>query len=696
MNHIKTLLCDRLRHLLLFTALFVFAGSAISQTETIRGKVIQQSDEEPLVGVTIVEKGTHNGTVTNLDGTFSINVNPGAKLTFSFLGFITQEISSAQNMVVRMEENVIQMDEVVVTGYATERKIDITGAVSVVKMDDIEGIPNTNVLASLQGRVPGMDVSIDGTPGDIYTGALIRGITTMNNSSPLYVIDGVQTRQNISTLLNANDVESIQVLKDASSASIYGTQAANGVIIITTKKGKGEEKLNVSFDAKLSYQTFYTKTRMLNARQWGEVYWKAYKNVGLTPSHDLYGSGPEPLIPEFIDNARTIPAGDTNWADEVYDNALRQDYNVSITRGSKNGSSLFSLNYINHDGIIKNSNFTRYNFRVNSDYSLINNKLRIGENLNISRYDETHKPGGIEELTIAQHPLVPVYDIYGGYAGPTQGIGAQENPVRKLHESEGNRLERWRIFGNMFAEVEPIAGLILKSNFGLNFFTPMDYIFTPKWKEGDKVSDKNSLQVTMGHNTDWIWSNTINYNKIFNIHSLGILAGMEARESTEEVLWGKKENFFLEVPEYRYLDAGEGAQYTGNGASSYRMISYFGKINYSLMNRYLVSATVRRDASSRFGKNNNAAVFPAFSAGWRLSEEKFMQSLSFINDLKIRGSWGKTGNDLIDNEATYTKYGISSADSYDIGGINKGVIPYGIVKLRKQRLRPTSDLTRLY
>ncbi|WP_230312112.1 SusC/RagA family TonB-linked outer membrane protein [Alistipes senegalensis] len=671
-----------MRHMLILLSVVLFnIQMTAAQVIEVQGTVVQQSTDQPIVGASVIEKGTTNGTTTSSNGTFFLKVKPGARLTVSFVGYLTQEVAASQGVKVSLAENSMNIDEVVVTGYSSERRGDITGAVSVVKMKDITGVPSTNPMVALQGRVAGMDVSVDGTPGDINTGVLIRGITSINDTSPLYVIDGVPTFRNLSTILNANDIESIQVLKDASSASIYGTQAANGVIVITTKRAKTDQ-LTVNFDAQLSLQTFYTGTPMLNAREWGEVYWKAYKNDGLTPSHSIYGSGPEPLIPEFIDENHTIPAADTNWSDEVYQNSLRQSYNVSVSRGSDKGSTTFSLNYLDHDGIIKYSNFTRLTGRASGDYSLLKNRLRIGENLSFTRYHENHKPNGIEELAIAQHPIVPVYDINGGYGGSTQGIGAQENPVRLLNTARDQRLGRWQVFGNAYAEAEPIKGLVVRTNFGINYYNATDYIFSPKWKEGDKQSEVNSLQTTMGMSYDWVWSNTINYNRTIGVHTFGILAGMESKEHYEEALWGRKEGFAIEDIDYRYLDAGEGNATTGNGASTYYMVSYFGKINYSLMDRYLISATLRRDASSRFGKNNNAALFPAVSAGWRISKENFMSKVSWVNELKLRASWGVTGNDRIDNEATYNKYSISIADSYDIAGANRGTIPVGVIRLR--------------
>ena len=666
--------------------LFVLPSIVFAQTKSgVSGIVTSTEDGEGLVGITIVEKGTTNGTTTDIDGKYEIELKEStATLVFSMVGMVPQEKIAKKGDVINvvMKEDSKLLDEVVVTGYTSEKKADITGAVSVVKMKDIASIPTGNVMSSLQGRLPGVSITTDGTPGGIGTTTAIRGVTTINNSTPLYVIDGVQTRSNVATLLSANDVESIQILKDAASASIYGTQAANGVIIITTKKA-GKNQLRVNFEGQLSMQTYHSNIKMLNAQQWGEVYWKAYQNDGVTPNHDIYGNGPTPVIPEFLNSSHTIRSADTNWADEVYQTALLQTYGITVSKGAENGGSTFSFNYYDQDGIIKNTNFQRFNVRSNSDYKYLNNRLRIGNNINISKWDEKLKPGGIEELAIAQHPIIPVYDIYGGYAGPTQGLGDKPNPVRLLDQQKDNRLSQWRIFGNMYIEVEPIKNLTLRSNFGLNYRNGFSSVFDPKWSEGDRTVDKNSLYTKSDYNSEWTWSNTAAYNLNIGAHSINALLGTEAKAAVDEWLDGTRENFIIEALDYRYLSAGDGKQTNGGLGSRTSMYSYFGKINYSYNDRYLLSGTVRRDASSRFGKNNNAAVFPAVSGGWRISQESFMSESKLFNDLKLRTSWGKNGNDMVDPEATYTKYYTNlTTGGYDIGGINQGVIPNGIVKDR--------------
>ncbi len=675
----------KLRQLLLLLSM-AFSTAIFAQKIEVRGVVSSSEDNQPLVGVSIIEKGTKNGVTTNLDGEFFLSVSSSnAVLQFSMIGMQTTEVKVGNRKIINlvMEPDAVMLEQLVVTGYTTEKKAEITGAVSVVKLSDVSSIPSGNIMSTLQGRLAGVSVTTDGQPGGTTTGVTIRGITTINNSNPLYVIDGVQTRENIATLLNANDVESIQVLKDAASASIYGTQAANGVIIITTKKS-GKNKTKISFDGQLTAQTFHTDIKLLNAQQWGDVYWKACQNDGVQPSHDQYGNGATAVIPEFIDADKTIRAGDTNWAKQVYQTAMLQNYNLTVSNGGENSSSLLSFNFFDQDGLIKYTNFQRYNLRMNNSYNMLNNRIRVGENMNLSNWSEILKPDGIEELTIAQHPLIPVYDIYGGYAGPTQGLGDKPNPVRLLDQQRNNRLAQWRIFGNIYLEVEPIKNLVFKSNFGINYRNLFQSNFSPKWSEGtSRVVDKNSLYVKSDYTRDWIWSNTAAYNFKIDEHSVNFLVGMESKENVYEYIDAKREDYLIETLDYRYLSAGQGTQTNSGLKDRTTMVSYFGKLNYAFNERYLFSATLRNDASSRFGANNNSAYFPAVSAGWRISQENFMKDIDVISDLKLRASWAKNGNDQMDNEATYTKYLFNlNTAGYDLAGINQGTIYNGIVKQR--------------
>lgn len=661
--------------------LLIMCTVAQAQSLTIKGNVVSKTDGEPIIGVTVVETGNStNGTITDFDGNFTLTVSTGAELTFSYVGFKTEQLKAQSNMKVVMVEDAEMMDEVVVTGYMSEKKASLTGSVSVVKMKEVADIPTGNVLSSLQGRVAGMNVTTDGTPGGGNTSTRLRGITTINNSSPLYVIDGVQTRDNVASILSSNDVESIQVLKDAASAAIYGAQAANGVIIITTKRAR-EGDVKVNFDMSLTAQTFVSNIEMLDAYEWGDVYWQAYHNTfGVYPNSTVYGNGEKAQLQEYYfdrDGVR-IKSGNTDWAKEVFGTAFMQNYNLSLSKGFKDGNVSLALNYMDQDGLTRNTDYQRFNSRLASNFHFLNNKVRIGESVSVNHWKNHNNPSGIEELVIAQHPAIPVYDENGGYAGGYVDIlGDKPNAIRLTDNEANNRHSNWRVFGNVYLEVEPIKNLIYKSSFGLNYYTGFHSTFVPKWSEGDRSVDVNELTVREDNSLQWVWSNTVNYMLDFGKHSINALVGMEAKKEYGEHLQGYGRGLVIEDLDYRYLDTVTEGKNVGNNSSSYAMVSYFGKVNYDYDDKYLISGTLRRDASSRFGRTNNSAIFPSVSAGWRISREKFMENTSsWLSDLKVRASWGINGNDMIDNNATYNLYYASLENaSYNFSGDGVTLVP---------------------
>lgn len=661
--------------------LLIMCTVAQAQSLTIKGNVVSKTDGEPIIGVTVVETGNStNGTITDFDGNFTLTVSTGAELTFSYVGFKTEQLKAQSNMKVVMVEDAEMMDEVVVTGYMSEKKASLTGSVSVVKMKEVADIPTGNVLSSLQGRVAGMNVTTDGTPGGGNTSTRLRGITTINNSSPLYVIDGVQTRDNVASILSSNDVESIQVLKDAASAAIYGAQAANGVIIITTKRAR-EGDVKVNFDMSLTAQTFVSNIEMLDAYEWGDVYWQAYHNTfGVYPNSTVYGNGEKAQLQEYYfdrDGVR-IKSGNTDWAKEVFGTAFMQNYNLSLSKGFKDGNVSLALNYMDQDGLTRNTDYQRFNSRLASNFHFLNNKVRIGESVSVNHWKNHNNPSGIEELVIAQHPAIPVYDENGGYAGGYVDIlGDKPNAIRLTDNEANNRHSNWRVFGNVYLEVEPVKNLIYKSSFGLNYYTGFHSTFVPKWSEGDRSVDVNELTVREDNSLQWVWSNTVNYMLDFGKHSINALVGMEAKKEYGEHLQGYGRGLVIEDLDYRYLDTVTEGKNVGNNSSSYAMVSYFGKVNYDYDDKYLISGTLRRDASSRFGRTNNSAIFPSVSAGWRISREKFMENTSsWLSDLKVRASWGINGNDMIDNNATYNLYYASLENaSYNFSGDGVTLVP---------------------
>lgn len=639
--------------------LFIMAIAAQAQNITVHGTVVSKTDDEPLIGASVVPDGNAGaGVATDIDGNFTLSVPEGTGLTVSYVGFRSQTVKAAPQLSIILEEDAEILDEVVVVGYSSEKKSDLTGSVSVVKMKDVSDTPTGNVIQALQGRVAGMNITTDGTPGGLSTGTSIRGASSFRGDAngPLYVIDGVMTRENPGTILNSNDVESIQVLKDAASAAIYGAQAANGVIIITTKRAKQGE-CRVTFDATLTLQTYNSGLDMLNADQWGEVYWSAYKyTYGTTPSSsELYGNGATPQLQPYTNlNGVIVNPQNTDWEKEIHRTALMQTYSVGLSKGSENGASSMSLSWLDHDGIIKGSDFQKANARFSSDYGYLNNRLRAGGNVTLNWWRQHNAPGGVEENAIKMHPARTVYDSEGNYNDQVAfGLNDTPNLVRQIEEQSANKHEYWRVFGNAYLSIEPVKNLIVKTNFGINYHNGADKEFTP----ANLRDNTNTLYQYSSKTVDWVWTNTAQYNADLGKSSLMALVGIEAKRNHFESMYGKGKGLEIEDENYWYLGNVTSAQEVGSSASNYSMFSVFGKINYTWDNKYLASVTLRRDASSRLSTQNNYDWFPSFSAGWRISQEHFMEATrGWLTDLKIRGAYGVNGNDIIANDAFYAKY----------------------------------------
>ena len=661
------------------------AIAAQAQSISVQGVVVSATDGEPLIGASVVSsaKGTL-GVSTDFDGKFAIKVPENSSITVTYVGFKPLTLKATPEMTIKLEEDTELLEEVVVVGYSTEKKSDLTGSVSVVKMKDVADTPTGNVIQSLQGRVAGMMVSTDGTPGGLSTGTSIRGASSFRGDAngPLYVIDGVMTRENPGTIINPNDVESIQVLKDAASASIYGAQAANGVIIITTKRAKKGEA-HVTFDATLTAQTYNSGLDLLDAYQWGDVYWAAYKYAhnGATPSSSVYGTGATAQLQTYknLNGADVLPQT-TDWEDEIHRTALMQTYSIGLSKGSESGSSSLSLSWLDHDGIVKGSDFQRLNTRFSSDYGFLGNRLRVGGNVAVNWWTAHYMPGGAEENAVKQHPAKAAYDESGVWVDQINDVlGDAPNMLRLIENEKNNKHEYWRVFGNAYLQIEPIKSLILKTNLGVNYYNETNKTFEPAWLR-DTV---NKLTQSTAKNQDWVWTNTAQYDCTFGKNSIMALVGVEAKKYHNESFFGYGTGLAIEDPNYLYLGNVTANKNVGAGASNYSMFSGFGKINYTWDEKYLASFTLRRDASSRLSKDHNYDWFPSFSAGWRISNEKFMQNTrSWLNELKIRGSWGINGNDLIDNEAFYAKYLMSlDRGSYNMNGDGNTLSP-GAYRIR--------------
>ena len=686
---------EGIKRSLLFALFLIICTIVQAQRLTVQGKVVSKTDGEPIIGATVIETNqTGNGTITNIDGNFTLSVPQGVELTISYIGFKTVNVKAQATLNITLEEESELLQEIVVTGYTTQRKADLTGAISVVSMDEIAKQNENNPIKALQGRVPGMNITADGNPSGNAT-VRIRGIGTLNNNDPLYIIDGVPTKSGMHEL-NGNDIESIQVLKDAASASIYGSRAANGVIIITTKKGK-EGQIKINFDASSAASMYTNKMEVLNAEEYGRAMWQAYVNEGQDPNTNALGykyswgydaNGYPQLnnisMSKYLDSANTVPAADTDWFDETTRTGIIQQYNVSVSNGSEKGSSFFSLGYYKNIGIIKDSDFERFSARMNSDYNLIGKFLTIGEHFTLNRTSEVQAPGGFLQNVLQFNPSLPVYDINGEYAGPVGGYPDRENPVARLDRNSDNRYTYWRMFGDAYINLNPFKGFNVRSTFGLDYAQKSQRIFTYPITEGNVANDKNAVEAKQEHWTKWMWNAIATYNLEIGKHRGDAMVGMELNREDDINFSGYKEDYSILTPDYMWPNAGSGTAQAYGSGEGYSLVSFFGKLNYTYDDKYLLSMTVRRDGSSRFGKNNRYATFPSFSLGWRLNRENFMQNLSWIDDLKVRGSWGQTGNQEISNIARYTIYvpnygvtesgGQSYGTSYDIAGTNGGSI----------------------
>lgn len=695
------------RKILILVFMILSGATVTAQQKAVTG-VVKDDFGDPLPGATVMVKGTTTGTITNVDGQFEINVpDENAVLVFSFIGFTNVEVlvGNKTSIDVTLEQSISGLDEVVVTGYSTQSRKDITGAVTSVSSQDLLSVPATTFAQQLQGRAAGVTIINDATPGGGAT-VRIRGFGTINNNDPLYVIDGVPTQNQGN--LNPNDIESIQILKDASAASIYGSRAANGVVIITTKRGK-VGKPTISFDAFYGTQKADRSPDPLNAEELGRYLYLANTLHGRTPTHGQYSWGPngEVTIPDYVFPSRGMEgdpgvdpslyalepgniypitrSADTNWWNEVTQTSPIQSYQITATGGTENGRYSLSVNYFNQEGIVKDIGYERYSVRANTEFKALNNKLTIGENLSVT---VGNRKGGFgngvagnnaEQNAVfsssLQHPLLPVYDIMGNFAGSRgANLGNNFNPVAVLSRAQDNRNLSMRAFGNVYASYEIIENLEVKTSFGVDANTRRGRFIgrpQPEYVEGNFV---NSSTAEHDYTYQWVWSNTVTYSKTFNdVHNFNVFAGIEAIQEYGELFGGQRQRFSFEtVPVIGYLDLGDPNTATNFGRviNDYRLYSQFGQINYNYDGKYLVQFILRNDASSRFLQASRNATFPAFSLGWRISDEPFLKSaLPFVSDMKLRYGWGKTGNQLIGDYNAFTTYRTNIFNSgYPIDG----------------------------
>lgn len=699
--------------------------SPVAPETTIKGRVTEETGEG-LPGVNVLVKGTTSGTTTDSDGNYTLTVpDNSTALIFSFIGYVTQEVSidARTTIDVTLAVDIVSLSEVVVTGYGSQSKRDITGAVSTIAADRLLSTPSTNLGQAMQGKVAGVNVGNENSPGGGVM-VRIRGFGTVTDNSPLYVIDGVPTKGNLNTI-NQNDIESIQVLKDASSASIYGSRAGNGVVIITTKKGKNGKPV-------FTYDMYYGTQRpgklldMLNTQQYADLTWESRKNAGAVgangnPVHAQFGNGASPTIPDYIfpagamegdprvaqdangkyiNYSNNIDAADfnktkwlitkanksgTNWLDEIFNPAPIQNHQIGVSGGNESGRYAMSLNYFDQKGIMIYTNFKRYSIRANTEFN-INKRFRVGENLQIATTQRVNQPNGNSQesnptsFAFRIQPIVPVYDVSGTTFAGTRGtdLDNSRNPVADLWRNKDNIQREVRLFGNAYAEFDILENLTAKTSFGVdyNIFNFRDY--TIRDIESAESRGSNSLKTTNNYDWTWTWFNTLTYNATINdIHKLNFILGIESIKNYYETFDASRTNFASDDLDNRYLSGGTGVQTNNGGANNWSLASEFAKVNYNLHDRYLLEGTLRRDRSSRFSAANLVAYFPAVSAGWVLSEESFAQGMNtWLDRAKLRVGWGQTGNQEIGYYNPLTIYSTNPATSfYDLNGTRTTAIP---------------------
>ncbi|NBB28340.1 TonB-dependent receptor [Cellulophaga sp. BC115SP] len=691
-------LLQKLAGVIALCCLFLITWTAQAQERKVTGKVLSAADGQGLPGASVMVKGTKVGVATGAGGEFTIAVKGASDvLLVTSVGFQNQEVrvGSQSNITVRLSEDVANLTEVVVTGYGTQSKRDITGAVTTVNAKDLQSVPATTFAQQLQGRASGLSIVNDATPGGNAT-VRIRGFGTIGNNDPLFIIDGVPTENQGN--LNPNDIETIQILKDASSASIYGSRAANGVVIITTKKGKaGVPK--ITFSAYYGSQKVSNDVQSLNAKELGQYLYLADKYAGKTPSHGQYTFGPngEVTIPDYVfpsagkagtpgvdpklysltpDNIYAITkSADTYWWGELTQTAPISNYQLTASGGTDNSRYALSLGYFSQDGVVKFIGYDRYTLRTNTEFSALKKRLRVGENFTVSidnrkgGYNNNEEQNAVSG-SYKHHPLLPIYDIAGNFAGSRgANLGNNSNPYATLYRQKDDRLYRMRGFGNVFMEFDILPNLTAKTSFGVDITTENKKELgraNPEYVEG---SFNNSSTSRTNYDYQWVWQNTLSYNKTFNeSHKIDAYIGLESIKQFGEYFGASRNGYAFEVvPIMSYLDLGDPTKVSNYGSvgNDYTLSSQFGKFNYSYEGKYLLQLIVRNDASSRFLSASRNAFFPAASFGWRLSEEKFIKDqLPFFNDLKLRFGWGKTGNQKIGKYNAYTTY---RSDIYHAG-----------------------------
>jgi TonB-linked SusC/RagA family outer membrane protein len=705
---------------LLLLICFFVANLAIGQNKkTISGTVLDALGG-PLPGASVLIEGTTIGTQTDFDGQFTLEVSEGDTISFSYLGMITvtQTVSSENTLDVTLQEDTNLLDEVVLTGYSKQSTRNITGSVTVVDLENVAATSPVNVEQSLQGQASGVFVGSEGGPGGEAL-VRIRGFGTINNNDPLYIIDGTPTTTGLEQL-NPADIESIQILKDASSAAIYGFRAGNGVIIITTKSGKynSSSKLTLSINTGIDFVSESDFPRSISPEEMAGVIWQRFRNDGVAPSHPQYGNGPEPVLPNFLTptgadtadlstydplNNKITEANKsgTNWFDEYFDPALVQNYNLGLSGGTETAKFNVGLGLLLQDGVAIESYFDRFTFRVNSEFK-VTPKIRIGESFNISYSNRVtaggnQSTGGDISFLYRADPILPIYDVAGNYAGTQSvGLGNGFNSIAAAQRSKDDVIRALRALGNVYAEFDLLKDLTFKTNLGLDYDAAHWATFRFLNPEAAEPNAVNGLTENTSYGLSSTWYNTLNYATEIGDHSLNALLGTEYFQYRFKQFGGTRDDYFTNAIDYRYLDAGTGTSTNYGRGNRRAYFSAFGKIDYDYKDKYLMSFSLRRDATSRFAEDSRVGYFPSYSAAWRLSKEKFLENASFIDDLKIKLGYGELGNESIPQGRVTNLYGNNlNTSNYAISGSNNSVYAgYNLTSLGNPGLKWETTTTK--
>lgn len=620
-----------------------------AQQITVQG-VVKDQTGETVIGASVMEKGTTNGTITGIDGDFSLNMSSNGTLVVSFVGYKTQEVQvkGQKQLQVVLSEDAEMLDEVVVIGYGTMKKSDLTGAVSSIGNKDIKDSPVSNLGQAIQGKISGVQIVDAGKPGDNVS-IKIRGLGSINNCDPLVVIDGVPTDLGLSSL-NMADVERLDVLKDASATAIYGSRGANGVVMITTKRGtEGKGKLAVS--ANYSFQNATNVPSLLNAAQYAELSNDMMVNSGRNPN------------PEWA-NPSELGAG-TDWMDELLRTGVMQNYTVSYSGGNEKSHYYVFGGFLDQSGIVKSVNYRRFTFQSNSDAQVLK-WLKFSNNITFSA--DTKKSGSYNiGDALKALPIYPVKNEDGSWSGPdgnSEWYGSTRNPIGPT-ELNKSQTDGYNFLANLTAELTFTKWLKFKSTFGYDAKFWFIDNFTPKYNWKPTPTEETSRYKSDNKSFTYLWDNYFLFDHTFaEKHRVGLMAGMSAQWNTNDYLNAQKNVFMFD--NVHEMDNGEEMYAIGGNETEWALLSYMARVNYSYEDRYLLTATIRRDGSSRFGKKHRWGTFPSVSVAWRASQEKWFPKNDYINDLKVRAGYGVTGS-----QASVGNY------SY-LASYNTSVYPFGI------------------